>query len=670
MGSRTVAKDQLLHFSHEHPLSLVHLQQPNHKNESSEDEDEEKEDFVEELCHGGRCGLCKEQIWSFHLCYYYCKSCHYSLHTFCAQLPKTKQNCPSDRGHTLTCHYYYFRDYLDVETGDDYEHDYECFVCKLECRNAGFYYCHDCGYCIDVICDTMSEQKIKHPSHPHQLERMFGHIASVCVACGNKHEGVFFQCTTCSTFRIHLDCALLPTKLLIQTSTNGTFNHSHPLTLTYFFPLDELRAKYYPVCRVCNQRFHFSLWNYRCDKCLYYVHVDCATSKTEPFMSIFLPAGLGKTFKNYKEDEHVNLLRCPFQDEGDNLLRRYMSNQKEVIGKQHDGEILNYSGHQHPLILFDKQTSVGRKMVSLHDPTKKVQLLCDGCVRPIMTVPFYTCCQYADEQCCFVLHEWCANLPSQIQDYAGHPEHTLVLFQKIPSKFFGVFDCEVCGLKSNGFAYGCATCNYYVDINCAFIPEEITHDAHPDHLLLKAKPSEILNYCKACNNQIYMEFSFKCTSCDFWIHVTCALLLPRVIKHKCDRHPLSLRYEPAENHIANYFCEICEDKLNPWRWFYHCTTCAQSMHTACMPLILQYEQAGYCYDFGGVYEFLNIKFGGTLEIKDHPHRLSFVQGVESDGDCSNSNCGEYFNELESGLIFKCLECEFALHYECVSSFAC
>ncbi|MFS7928582.1 hypothetical protein Hanom_Chr04g00322491 [Helianthus anomalus] len=100
----------------------------------------------------------------------------------------------------------------------------------------------------------------------------------------------------------------------------------------------------------------------------------------------------------------------------------------------------------------------------------------------------------------------------------------------------------------------------------------------------------------------------------------------------------------------------------------YCTTCAQSMHTRCVPVILQYEQATFGY--GGVYEFLNIKFGGTLEIKDHPHRLSFVQGVESDGDCSNSNCGEYFNKLESGLIFKCLECEFALHYECVSSFAC
>ncbi|MFS7928657.1 putative chromatin regulator PHD family [Helianthus anomalus] len=346
-----------------------------------------------------------------------------------------------------------------------------------------------------------------------------------------------------------------------------------------------------------------------------------------------------------------------------------MSNQKELIGKHDDGEMLNHFSHEHQLILFNKQTSLGKKPISLHDPMKRVQLLCDGCVRPIMTVPFYTCCQYTDEQCCFVLHEWCAKLPSQIQDYFGHPDHPLVLKTNIPSKFFGVFECEICGLPSNGFMYGCTTCNYFVDINCAFIPEEITHDAHPGHLLLKVKASaSSLERCKACRRWVDTNWIFQCASCDFYIHVKCALLLPRMIKHKCDKHSLSLRYEPVENHIEEYFCEICEDEFNPWRWFYHCTTCAQSMHTRCVPLILQSEQATYGY--GGVYEFLNIKFGGTLEIKDqHTHRLSFVQGVESDGNCSNCRQeGEYSQQLKYEMIFKCMECEFALHYKCASSF--
>ncbi|KAI7756583.1 hypothetical protein M8C21_009893 [Ambrosia artemisiifolia] len=452
MDSITVVKDQLLpHFSHEHPLSLVYLQQPNHKNQNSdgEDENEEQDDSVEEVRHGGKCGMCREQIWYFYRC--------------------------------------------DV-----------------------------CFYKIDSICATVSEQKIKHPSHPHQLERMFGHIASICVACG----------------------------------------------------------------------------------------------------------------QNYREDEHPNLLHCPLQDEGDSLLKHHVSNQ---TGKQHDGEILSHSCHQHPLILYDNHTSVGKKLVSLHDPMKRVQLLCDGCVKPIMAVPFYMCCKYADEQCSFVLHEWCANLSSQIQHYFDHPEHPLVLLPKIPSKFFGVFHCKVCNLQSNGFAFGCTECDYYVDINCAFIPNEIKHEAHPGHLLLKVKPSTG-RPCKACH--FWGNYwGFECPTCHFYIDVKCALLLSREIKHKLDKHPLMLRYEPAENHIEEYFCEVCEDEFNPWFWFYHCNTCAQSMHTNCAPLILQSqcEQATYgCYYERGVYYYLNMKFGGKIEIKDHPHPLSFVPGIHSDGFCIDS----------------------------------
>ncbi|KAI3814787.1 hypothetical protein L1987_14431 [Smallanthus sonchifolius] len=661
MDTIIVEKDQLRHFDHhDHPLSLVYLQQPNHNaDDEDEDEEEKEEDFVEEDHHGGQCKMCDKEIRSFHLCYYYCKSCDYSLHKFCAELPKYKQNHPLHPEHELR---------LDYNTNG---YQFKCFVCKINFKreNIYTYYCCVCGIDMDITCaSTVLEQKINHPSHAHKLERLFGPMVSRCLACGNKHEGEFFQCTTCPWFRISLDCALLTAKLLIQNHTNGTFTHPHPLTLAYSFPYSEQRAKFYPRCRVCDGKFYAHLWIYKCDKCRYYVHVDCATSKREPFMSIFLTASasLGKTFKNYNEDEHPNLLHCPFQDEGENLLKRHMSNQMKFISKQHDGEILNHTSHQHPLILFKDQTSVDKKMVSLHDPMKRTQLLCDGCVKPIMTVPFYMCCQYVDEQCCFVLHEWCAKLPSQVQDYAGHPEHPLSLLPKIPGKLFGVFECSICNLQSNGFVYGCTKCKFYVDINCAFIPEEITHDTHPDHLLLRVKGSNIPSKwnCKACKYLVrHRKLVFHCPSCDFYIHVECALLLPKLIKHKCDRHPLSLRYGPVENHISQYFCEICEDEFDPWKWFYHCTTCAQSMHAACGPLILQCEQATFAFYPKSVYRFLNVKFGGTLEIEDHSHPLAFVQGIERDGKCLKCE-----NQLQYEMIFKCLECEFAFHYKCASSF--
>ena len=137
-----------------------------------------------------------------------------------------------------------------------------------------------------------------------------------------------------------------------------------------------------------------------------------------------------------------------------------------------------------------------------------------------------------------------------------------------------------------------------------------------------------------------------------------------MIRHKYDKHhPLSLRYEPAENHISEYFCDICEDEFNPWDWFYHCSTCDQSMHTACAPLILQCEQATYSNYPTCIFKYLNVNFGRMLEIKGQSHRLVvFFQGIERHGN--SIKCCE---KLQYETIFKCLECEFAFHYYCVDS---
>ncbi|XP_076925509.1 uncharacterized protein LOC143588374 [Bidens hawaiensis] len=481
--------------------------------------------------------MCEEEIYSFHICYYSCKECDYSLHKFCAQLPKTQQNHPLHPDHDLT-----------LVRHTEYNVKLKCAICQLE-REKEFYkyYCSICRFYMDIICATMSEQKMEHPSHPHQLQRYSSRMTlGCCNACGNEHSGTFYHCITCFGFRIHLDCALLPSKLLIQQSTNGSFSHSHLLAIAYSFPFIEKRDRFFPQCRVCEKGFdpHLVLcssylWHYRCEKCRYYVHVDCATSRKEAFMtSILMPAGWGKTHKNFKDEDHPNLIRCPFPDESVNLLMHHLINKGElVIKRKIDGEMFC---HPHPLILFDTLLNVP---VPLHDPMKSVELLCNGCVRPITDVPFYKCSQH---HCDFVLHEWCTRLPSQIQDYHGHPEHTLVLLPKIPGQFLGVFTCKICFLDCNGFAYGCKQCEYYVDINCGFIPDVITHDAHPNHLL-RFKASPDTNDCKACLWWIDTT-GFHCPTCDFYLHTKCALLLPRTIKHKYDKHALSLRYYPAENH--------------------------------------------------------------------------------------------------------------------------
>ncbi|XP_076914116.1 uncharacterized protein LOC143572994 [Bidens hawaiensis] len=401
------------------------------------------------------------------------------------------------------------------------------------------------------------------------------------------------------------------------------FSHEHPLNLVQLQPHHDnensdkededenefnddivVEEGHVGICNMCQEEINsFHLCYYCCKECDYFLHKFCAqlpiTNQNHSLhpdhnLELYGPenglrrwrSGFGKTYKNFKDNDHPNLIRCPFPDESVNLLMHHFINKGELaIKRKIDGDIFC---HPHPLILGDTLN----ELVSLQNPMNREDILCDGCVRPITNVPFYKCSQH---HCDFVLHEWCTRLPSKIQDRHSHPEHTLVLLPKIPGKLLGVFWCAICSTPSNGFAYGCKQCEYYVDINCGCTPDVITHEAHPNHLLLRcfAPADESKRTCKACKRYFRDLVGFRCPDCDFFLHAYCALLLPRTIRHKYDKHLLSLRYYPAENHSSIYFCEICEDELNPTDWFYHCSTCATSMHSACALLKLQCEQSTY-----------------------------------------------------------------------------
>nr|KAJ0208474.1 hypothetical protein LSAT_V11C500279470 [Lactuca sativa] len=359
------------------------------------------------------------------------------------------------------------------------------------------------------------------------------------------------------------------------------------------------------------------LWIYKCDKCLYYVHVDCV--RVPP------PAGPAKTIKNYEDVDYPGLLHLPFRDE-------------------------TYSLPKH---LFFQQIDD-----KCHNPLKKTQLQCNGCHKTIMsTMPFY---KFPHLICNFALHEWCTRLPLKIKNYLGHPKHTLYLiYSNILGCFFDVFYCHVCHLACNGFAYGCVTCNYYVDITCGFIPKQIIHKSHQNHLLslIQVERDKYDTRCHMCQTFIRGgELSFHCNMCDIYIQCKCALLLAETIMHKFDKHPMNLSYLPIENHKSEYFCEICEHDLNPHKSFYHCKYCAQSVHTDCAQLIVECECEIVTHsssERSDIYFFGNIKFGGILNTHSHPHQLSFAQGIVSDGQCSKCGWG-----LQYTTILKCLECRF------------
>ncbi|KAL8261571.1 hypothetical protein R6Q59_025620 [Mikania micrantha] len=347
------AMEHLKHFS----LVQLHPCQENSNNENEDGDGVEYgdgDDFWVKDDDFGKCEMCKEEIYWFHLCYYSCKDCNYSLHKLCAQLPKTIHDHPLHPGHDLTLsqkYQLYDPDFKFTDTGDS---EWMCDICNIRRCNFYNYHCYICKFNIDIICATLSEQKMGHPSHPHQLQPYFSRMISSCYACGDEHRGTFFHCTICSWFRIHLDCCLLPGKLLIQQFTNGSFSHSHMLTLSYSFPYIEQKEKFIPLCRVCNEDFTCNKWLYRCDKCRYYAHVSCATSRKDAFMSYLKYARPGKTYKNFKDYDYPNLICCPFPDESFNLLRHHFI--KKTIKRKIDGYMFS---HEHPLAVAYPPQALG-----------------------------------------------------------------------------------------------------------------------------------------------------------------------------------------------------------------------------------------------------------------------------------------------------------------------
>ncbi|XP_071699130.1 uncharacterized protein [Rutidosis leptorrhynchoides] len=167
----------------------------------------------------------------------------------------------------------------------------------------------------------------------------------------------------------------------------------------------------------------------------------------------------------------------------------------------------------------------------------------------------YYKCPKEDECSEFVLHVWCTQLSTELKSYPDHSEHTLHLISNVPNNVCGVFECSLCRFLCNGFAYGCHECKYYIDIKCAYMPEKIEHEAHPDHLLSGEYVISEHDFgrCGACLAST-TGFRYTCRDCDFKLHHQCALYLVKTITHTYDKHySLRLTYSPIENRNSDYF---------------------------------------------------------------------------------------------------------------------
>ncbi|XP_057466597.1 uncharacterized protein LOC130756133 isoform X2 [Actinidia eriantha] len=483
----------------------------------------------------------------------------------------------------------------------------KCMACGKLSRKERMYECRPCGLSLDLECASMA-LRIQHECHPHPLIPLLKPALVICYACRKEHRGVSYQCSICS-FLVHESCASMP-------STLKHSHHPHPLTLSRAYVHE--RSKFPRFCDICHKEL-IMYWFYHCIGCRFYAHFSCATSKEE--ISV-------------EEKEDVldpNVIHLPVPNESINLINDYVKSTK--LEEIKIATNLDHFGHPHTLAFFDEQ--INNELFS-----RSKDIRCEACVGPI-SAPFYGCTQCNN----YFLHKYCTELPTQIQ-HPLHIEHPLNLLPKA-SEDFGIFRCACCDKECNGFSFNCAECEYfYLDVKCATLSAPIKHEGHK-HLLT---PTEITNEidCSACSIMIYSYLAFKCDICDFIMHSYCAMLPPS-LKHRYDKHPFVLTYYPLQDHPAEYFCEICEDEVNPKKWFYHCVECDQSIDVICIKIYQQYS---------------NIKFGASFNVKGHQHPLNFVQFSNEYGSRCNA-CGERLHEcFSSSAGFECGSCEFKLHLPC------
>ena len=338
------------------------------------------------------------------------------------------------------------------------------------------------------------------------------------------------------------------------------------------------------------------------------------------------------------------------------LRRQGVDTNSLILDHHHD---VDYEFHHHKLTLVSSSSSSSSFQEEEEEENgdddddneedyscRKSELICNGCITPILVKQtsssssssssstskdcYYMRCSM--KSCKYYLHLACFQLPTQISLPLLH-EHendhsSLVLRSGDKLKPFWDWQrCCVCCKPTNGLYYNCAKCyvGFIVDIKCASMPNTIYHGAHPPHPLNLLSPQDTTrrsyDTCDGCNDLIMYggknskpyggKNSYACSGCDFIVHFECAVLPASTTSLKWDKHhPLLLTHDATLNRPGDFYCNQCEEEMNPKSWMYHCRPCDISFHPNCFG-----TTSGY---------YGNIKFGQKYVIAGaHCHPLTF-----------------------------------------------
>ncbi|KAG7657632.1 DC1 [Arabidopsis suecica] len=383
-------------------------------------------------------------------------------------------------------------------------------------------------------CCQRHLQKYTIISHDHPLSIFPRRISSPCDACGLSLENTndfVYACLSCN-FMVHMACIFLPRVIKIT-------RHQHRLSLSPSLP-----SGLFP-CGVCRLTIDVTYGQFSCNRgCHYAVHSKCAIEER---------IWDGKDLDGVPEepDEDVE----PFE--------------------RIDNETIQHFSHEHSLRL------------NMSNRVCDEDSFCQACIIPILvSESFYGC-----TQCSFLLHEACASFPRK-KDHPLH-KHRLIL-HPIPPKPLevvqiqggtfkhysryveGMFKCSGCDQSGYGFVYICSEegCPFKLDARCASLPDPFIHGSHSHDLFFNLSKGE----CMGCKSSHCSPYSIECMECKSFLGLKCATL-PSKTHYKHDKHPLALCYGEEDTTNAQYWCDICEAKLDAKEWFYTCNDyCNVTVH--------------------------------------------------------------------------------------------
>ncbi|GLU00052.1 hypothetical protein SLE2022_174460 [Rubroshorea leprosula] len=274
---------------------------------------------------------------------------------------------------------------------------------------------------------------------------------------------------------------------------------------------------------------------------------------------------------------------------------------------------------------------------------------CSVCLEQLSSdSSFYTCLA-----CELFLHKSCfeTELPLNI----NHPfhEHTLTLtFLKVDEEVC----CQFCHCLVELF-YHCSSCNFNIDIKCAFLPQFLTGnfpnrdhyfsnvDEHPLFFiqkdLISSNKVELYSDCFVCSKSLSGSSFYYCPECQLFLHKSCVFEeLPLKINHTFhDKHAITLT-KIGYKKIACNFCLNVTNGL-----VYHCHYCKFYLDTQCALLITK--------DLP--------KRDRHFSHVEHP--LVFVKMLSDKAEI-HSSCSVCSKQLLGTSFYNCPDCQFFFHQEC------